>query len=229
MHRNMRISLVIPCLNEEEGLRVLIPKIPSIVDETIIVDGGSIDGTVEVARRSGAKVIHAKKRGYGRAYKMGFGTATGDVIVTADGDATYPVECIQQLIDVMIERRVEFVSSCRFPLRDSESMSHRNFLGNAIISLMMSLLFNHRFTDGASGMWVFHRQALQCMKLRDDGWNLSLEIKLEATLNARVGFCEYHMPYFMRAGTSKVARPWKAGISALLFLFAKRLAMVPHC
>ena len=103
MYRDKTISLVIPCYNEEEGLRQLLPKIPAIVDEVLIVDNASTDNTARVARELGARVVEEKIKGYGRAYKTGFKNATGDIIITMDGDGTYPPESITLLLYILFE------------------------------------------------------------------------------------------------------------------------------
>src|SRR5689334_23435486 len=89
MFLGKRISVVIPCHNEEEGVRAVIEQMPPIVDEILVVDNCSTDRTAEVARSLGARVVHESRKGYGRAYKTGFEKARGDIIVTMDGDGTY--------------------------------------------------------------------------------------------------------------------------------------------
>ncbi|HYZ94896.1 MAG TPA: glycosyltransferase family 2 protein, partial [Nitrososphaeraceae archaeon] len=92
------ISVIIPALNEELGIRNTISSIPlkEIRDtfgydvEILVIDGNSTDQTRDVARKAGAQVIVEKQRGYGRAYKTGFAAARGDIIVTLDADNTYP-------------------------------------------------------------------------------------------------------------------------------------------
>ena len=92
MYKNKTISLVIPCLNEEKGIHQVISRIPPCIDATIVVDNGSTDHTAAIASSLGAQVISETKKGYGRAYRTGFEYCRTDIIVTADGDGTYPVE-----------------------------------------------------------------------------------------------------------------------------------------
>ncbi len=101
MYKNKTISIVIPCYNEEEGVRHLISKMPTLVDEVIIVDNGSTDNTAQVAKEMGATVVEEKIKGYGSAYKCGFRHAQGDIIITMDGDGTYPPESITLLLYIL--------------------------------------------------------------------------------------------------------------------------------
>src|ERR1700722_13709062 len=98
MYKDMRITVVIPCLNEEEGIRNVLGDLPPFVDEIIVVDNGSTDRTSAVARELGANVVSELNRGYGRAYKAGFARATGDIIVTLDGDHSYPADALSYLL-----------------------------------------------------------------------------------------------------------------------------------
>src|SRR5579863_1079253 len=99
MFRGKTISVIVPCLNEEEAIGQVLDAVPSCVDEVIVVDNNSSDRTAEIARKHGAKVVGEDLRGYGRAYKRGFGAATGDIIVTLDGDHSYPIDAVSYLLD----------------------------------------------------------------------------------------------------------------------------------
>ena len=94
MYKDQRITVIIPCLNEEQGIEQILRRMPPYVDEVIVVDNGSTDRTASVASSLGATVIREHVRGYGRSYKKGFAHATGDLIVTLDGDHSYPVDGI---------------------------------------------------------------------------------------------------------------------------------------
>jgi len=222
MYKGNEITVVIPCLNEAEGIRKVLSRIPEFVDEVIVVDNNSTDGTADIARQLGARVIHENVRGYGRAYKTGLFHARGDIIVTLDGDHSYPVDALSYLIEALLHARVGFVSASRFPITDPESMSRVNLWGNRFLSLATSMLFLRWVRDSQSGMWIFFKDALSKMDLVSDGMAFSEEIKLEAMLKPDIGFREIPIRYSNRAGEKKL-RPWRDGWRNLLFLFRKRL------
>jgi len=114
VYRDRRITVVIPCLNEEAGIVQVLSRMPAFVDEIIVVDNDSTDRTAEMARRHGAFVIHEKIRGYGRAYKTGLIQAQGDIVVTLDGDHSYPVDAISYLLEVFLHSRERFLSARAF-------------------------------------------------------------------------------------------------------------------
>lgn len=221
MYKDFKITVVIPCLNEEEGLSKVLARIPGYVDEVIVVDNASTDGTAKVAAEMGARVIREEVRGYGRAYKTGLLHARGDIIITLDGDHSYPVDGISYLIEALLHAEVGLVSASRFPIQDPESMSRRSYVGNRVLSLIASILFLRWIRDSQSGMWIFHKEALEKMLLVSDGMAFSEEIKLEAILNPEIGFREIPIRYSNRAGEEKL-RPWRDGWANLVFLFKKR-------
>lgn len=223
MYKDHRITVVIPCLNEEYGLKKVLGELPDFVDETIVVDNDSTDRTAAVAREMGAIVIHELHRGYGRAYKKGFAHATGDIIVTLDGDHSYPVDALSYLLEAFRHSQVGFLSASRFPLLNRDAMSVKHRIGNLVQSLLMSVLFLHWIRDSQSGMWVFRRTDLVLMKLRSDGMAFSEEIKIEAIRNAAIGFREIFVNYSNRLGEKKL-QPWRDGIRNIAFLFRKRIA-----
>src|SRR6185436_13268156 len=141
MYKGMSITAIIPCLNEEQGIERLLRAMPEFVDEVVVVDNNSTDRTSEVAASLGAKVVREEVRGYGRAYKRGFADATSDVIITLDGDHSYPVDALSYLIEAFRHLEVDFLNASRFPVRDARAMSFKNKFGNLILSLVMSVLF----------------------------------------------------------------------------------------
>ena len=221
MYADHKITVVIPCLNEEEGIRMVLERIPRFVDEVIVVDNGSTDATAEIAAGLGARVIREDVRGYGRAYKTGLLHARGDIIVTLDGDHSYPVDSLSYLIEALIGADVGFVSASRFPVQNPKAMSWTSYVGNKCLSLVLSVLYLRRVRDSQSGMWIFYREALENMNLVSDGMAFSEEIKIEAMRHARIGFKEIPINYSNRAGEVKL-RPWRDGWSNLVFLFRKR-------
>jgi glycosyltransferase involved in cell wall biosynthesis len=223
MYKNQSITVIIPCLNEEQGIEKVLRRMPDFVDEKIVVDNGSTDRTSDVAASLGAYVIREEVRGYGRAYRRGFAHATGDIIVTLDGDHSYPPDAISYLLEAFLHLEVDFLNASRFPVRDSRAMSFKHKMGNLILSIAMSMLFFQWVRDSQSGMWIFRRSVLDHMVLESDGMAFSEEIKIEAIRNPQIQFAEISILYSSRLGEIKL-NPWRDGINNLLFLLKKRFA-----
>ena len=221
MYKGQSITVIIPCLNEEQGIEKVLRAMPEFVDEVIVVDNASTDRTPEVAVGLGAKVIREDVRGYGRSYRRGFADAAGDLIVTLDGDHSYPVDALSYLIEAFLHLDVDFLNASRFPVRDSSAMSFKHKFGNLVLSLAMSALYFRWVRDSQSGMWVLRRSILQDMVLVSDGMAFSEEIKIEAIRNPRIRFGEISILYSSRLGEMKL-NPWRDGIQNLLFLVRKR-------
>lgn len=221
-----KISVVIPTLNEAKGIRETLGHVPKFVDEIIVVDGDSKDQTREIAAECGAKVVVEPRRGYGRAFKTGFAHCTGDLIATADGDGTYPIEKLKEVVEFLVSRQLDFVSCNRLPLEDASSMKRKNHIGNYLMTKAASTLWMHPFKDILSGMWVFRRCSLSQLDLHSDSWNLSEEIKLQAFDKLGAKFAEYKIPYRERLGETKLI-PWKVGIENLVYMVALRTRTVP--
>ena len=222
------ISIVIPALNEQDGIGKTIHAIPKAELEdmgyevqVLVVDNGSNDGTAELAREAGAEVVFEPRRGYGNAYKAGFANARGDIIATADADATYPVEDIPRLLKILEQEKLDFLTTNRFALMENGAMSFRNKVGNSILSLTTRLLFGINIKDSQSGMWVFKRNILDRLVLKSNT-PLSQELKIEACHFYRCRWKEVLIKYNPRLGEVKLGG-WKVGLGNLLHLFKKRL------
>jgi len=223
MYKSNRITVVIPCLNEEIAIDRVLDGLPAFVDEVIVVDNNSTDRTAEVARSRGAIVVTELSRGYGRAYKRGFSCATGDIVITLDGDHSYPLDALSYLIEAFLHCKVGFLSGSRFPTVNPEAMSLKHRIGNRILSVVMSMLFFRWVSDSQSGMWIFRRDILSKMTLTSDGMAFSEEIKIEAIRNREIGFREIAIDYSQRIGEKKL-EPWKDGMRNIAFLIKKRLS-----
>ena len=222
MYKGDTITVIIPCLNEEQGIERVLRSMPDFVDQVIVVDNGSTDRTSQVATSLGAEVIREDVRGYGRSYKRGFADATGDLIVTLDGDHSYPVDALSYLLEAFRHLQVDFLNASRFPVRDRDAMSLKHHFGNLVLSLAMSILYFRWVRDSQSGMWVFRRSILKDMRLESDSMSFSEEIKIEALKNPRVRFGEISIMYTSRVGEKKL-NPWRDGFHNLWFLVKKRL------
>lgn len=210
------IAVIIPCYNEEEGLEKVLTAIPKTMDKIIVVDNNSTDTTANIARSLGAYVYKETQQGYGYAYKKGFSIVDTDIIVTMDGDGTYPAHEIERLISILIQEELEFISACRFPLSNPKSMDTVSKFGNWVLTTVTKILFGTGIKDSQSGMWVFYRKVLEKIRVESNGMALSEEIKIEC-LKRGIRFREVHIPYYERYGKKKIKK-FQDGIKNLIFL-----------
>ena len=228
--RMRKISILIPALNERDGIEKTIQAIPRAELEQIgyevqilVMDNGSDDGTGELARKAGADVVLEPRRGYGRAYKTGFAHATGDIIATADADSTYPVEDIPNLVKALQSENLDFITTNRFALMDKGAMSFRNKVGNTILSLAVRLLFRLNMRDPESGMLVFSKDILGKLRLGSDSWPFSHELKLEACYFNKCRWREVPIRYRARPGKTNLLSGWRVGFTDLFHMIKKRI------
>ncbi len=215
---------MIPTLNEEASIGKTISQIKRTPDmEIAIIDGLSTDRTCEIAGSMGARVILEKRRGYGRAYKTGFREAKGDIIVTLDGDTTYPAEMIPELVELLDRDKLDFISCDRIRKADKGAFTTLHTFGNWGLKVWTNVLFGLRLNDSQTGMWVFRKAILEGIKLTSDGMPLSEEIKIECFKNRSIRAREISVPYRIREGEKKLST-WKDGWRNLKFLFRKRFA-----
>jgi dolichol-phosphate hexosyltransferase len=222
------ITIILPSLNEAEGIEKTIRSIPRkpLEDmgykvQILVVDNGSTDNTGELARKAGAEVVFEPRRGYGRAYKTGFAHARGDIIATADADLTYPVEDLPKLARKLDEEQLDFLTTNRFGYSCSGVMSFEHRVGNLLLSIAGGLLFGMNVRDSQSGMWIFRKRILKKMVLRFDTMAFSEELKIEACHFGKCRWKEVPIEYRHRVGASKISS-WRDGCGNLVALLQKR-------
>ena len=240
----MRATLVIPTLNEAPSIahvlrlfRVAATEANATIFrgnpiewEVLVVDGASEDGTGAIAEAEGARVLVERRKGYGRAYKTGFASARGDIIATADGDATYPVETIPGLVKRLLDEKIDFLTGNRFAYLDRKAMTTEHRIGNGLLNLFLGVAY-HRYVkdlpgglhDSQSGFWVFRRELLGRLHVTADGMAFSEELKIEAIVQG-LRFLEIPIQYRERWGPPKLSS-WRDGTRNLLFLAEKRFAV----
>lgn len=217
---NKKISLVIPCYNEEAGLAQILRNDLSNIDEIIVVDNNCTDQTTQVALKRYCQVVRELRKGYGYAYKAGFEKATGEIIVTMDGDATYPTMMIDRMVSKLVKKDYDFISANRFTKARPKNMLFLNYLGNRILTIVLRFLFSNKIRDSQSGMWVFKRSILQYLHLISNGMSFSQEIKIEV-IKKNYKYGEMGIAYYPRIGSAKL-KMFSDGFKNLAFLFYKR-------
>jgi glycosyltransferase involved in cell wall biosynthesis len=208
------LSVVIPALNEEDGIQDIMARVLStrsdlkevnVQDlELIVVDDGSTDRTAElVTATDGVRLIrHVTNSGYGAALKTGFAAARGEWVGFLDADGTYPPEYYPALCQAAQEQDADIVVGSRMAGTDSEMPPVRR-LGNLIFARLVSVISAQRITDSASGMRVFRKSILERIYPLPDGLNLTPVMSIRA-LHEQLKMIEVPIPYSERVGRSKL-------------------------
>jgi glycosyltransferase involved in cell wall biosynthesis len=180
------ISVVIPTLDEAANLPHVLARIPAIVDEVILVDGHSRDGTIDVARtiRPDVRVVLQDGRGKGNALACGFAAASGDIIVMLDADASNDPGEIPQFVGALLAGN-DFAKGSRFAVGGaSTDITPIRALGNRMLGMAVNTLFRTRYTDLCYGYNAFWRHCLPHMHITCDGFEVETLIHVRV---ARAG------------------------------------------
>ncbi len=226
----VNVTVILPTRNEEEAVGLTIDSIPTgwcDEMEILIVDGNSTDKTREIALEKGARVHIEPRKGYGRAYRTGFDIAKGDIIITMDADCTYPAECVPDLVKMLLDEDLDFITCDRLTKAEEGSMSGLHGFGNWMLSFTARMLFFYGIKDSQSGMWVFRKSIFEDPKMRptNDGMPLSEEMKILARKRlGRKKAIEVSVPYRPRVGEAEI-HTWGDGWKNLRFLYIKRLGL----
>ena len=209
----MKISVIIPVLNEEAAIAKVIDDIPkTLVQEIIVVDNGCTDRTAGVAREHGAKVVTEPKRGYGNACLAGIAAIQDtDIVVFLDGDYSDAPTEMPALVQPICEGRAELVIGARVPCEKGALLPQARF-GNRLATLLIRLFFGVRYTDLGPFRAIRYTQLL-ALEMQDKTFGWTVEMQLKA---AKMGMdvCEVPVSYKKRIGTSKISGTFTGSIRA---------------
>jgi len=206
----VKVSVVIPCLNEAESIQRCIANALEAFEgepwrgEVVVADNGSEDGSAALAVEAGARVVHEPRRGYGSAYLAGFAAADGEYIVMADADLTYDFNDIPRFIGEL-DGGAELVMGNRMKNIQPGAMPwlHR-YIGNPVLSGILNLFFRTGVRDAHCGMRAVRRDVLPRLDLRTTGMEFASEMVVRAG-KERLEITEIPIHYHPRAGESKLS------------------------
>ena len=224
----MKLSIVIPALNEERTIREVLEAVfaTNYEKEVIVVDDGSTDSTSRIVQEFQAqhelKVIrHPARQGKGTALRDGFAVATGDIVIIQDADGEYHPEDYVHVLRPILKGWADAVYGCRFDgARRVFLLSHR--IGNWLVNALANVLYDTTLTDLETGLKAFRRDALQQLRLTSKDFRIEVELTAELF---RHRFRVYEVPisYSGRSYAEGKKLTWRDGVLALWALLVFRV------
>ena len=207
---DVRLSVVIPCLNEAETIAECVRRasltleMNDISGEVIVVDNGSEDGSAQIAEAAGARVLREAERGYGSAYLTGLAAARGAYILMADADLTYDfgetprfLAELESGADMVIGNRMNNIHPGAMPWL-------HQYVGNPLLSGFLNLLFRTGVDDAHCGMRALRREVLERLDLRTTGMEFASEMVIRAA-KEKLDIRQFDIEYHPRGGESKLS------------------------
>lgn len=233
----MRVGLVIPALNEEDALPLVLAELPrDEVDRLVVVDNGSTDGTADAARAGGAEVVEESQRGYGAACLRGIRAlfegegklVDGDVVAFLDADHSDYPEDLTDVLAPLRDGRAELVIGSRvLGGASARALLPQAWFGNRLACALMWLFFGARYTD-LGPFRALRVEALRHLDMRDRDFGWTVEMQLKAR-TARLNVVEVPVRYRPRIGKSKITGTVRgtvsAGVKILGWILAWRLRL----
>ena len=206
------ISVVIPCLNEEEAVGKVVDQALEGIrragrsGEVIVVDNASTDRSAEIAAEHGAVVVREERPGYGSAYLAGLAHARGEYIVMGDADETYPLQELAPFVE-RLAAGDDLVMGSRFEgTIHGEAMPWLNrHIGNPILTGLLNVLFGVKISDAHCGMRAVRSDALPVLDLHSTGMEFASEMVFKA-FRRKLAISEIPIDYYPRVGESKLNR-----------------------
>lgn len=221
-------SVVIPTLNEERNVAWVLARLPAGLHEAILVDGGSTDDTVDIARTIYPKirVVVERRPGKGVALRTGFAEASGDYVVMLDGDGSMNPCEIPRFVWAL-DNGCDFVKGSRFaPGGGTSDMTPVRRIGNGALMTAVNVLYRTRFSDLCYGYMAFRRDQLAALRLDSDGFEIETEMVARAIM---AGLRIAEVPSFEseRGCGNSHLRPWRDGRRVLNTLLSERFVLPP--
>ena len=206
----MAVSVVLPCLDEEDAVGAVVDQAwagiaaTGLPGEVIVVDNGSTDRSAEIAEEHGARVVREERRGYGSAYLAGLAAARGEYVVMGDADLTYDLSGLAPFVEAL-ERGADLVIGSRLRgtiHRGAMPWAHR-WIGNPILTRILTLFFGVEVSDAHCGMRALRRSTLPTLGLQTIGMEFASEMIVKAA-KRKLRVAEVPIDYRPRAGESKL-------------------------
>jgi glycosyltransferase involved in cell wall biosynthesis len=217
----VRVSVIIPTRNEVSAISRVLADLPAnLVNEVLVVDSNSTDGTPEIAAKMGACVVHEPRRGYGRACLTGLACADApDVVVFLDGDYSDRPSELPILLAPIIEGRADITLGSRLQgQRSAGALPWHQVLGNRLAASLIRLLYGLEITD-LGPFRAGRAEVLRALALEETTYGWAVEMILKGALRG-CRIVEVPVSYHPRIGKSKISGTLKGTIGAAWFILS---------
>jgi glycosyltransferase involved in cell wall biosynthesis len=226
-NRDSTISVVVATLNEEEGVGPTLEELQKVLNDphVIVVDGNSVDRTVEIAKNMGADVFLQEGKGKGQALSQGIRELSPDAryVVFTDADFTYPAEYVPKMIEVLEQNPdVGMVIGNRFNGEHNfdESVRYPFYVGNRLLAFVQHAVNGIKLNDPLSGLRVVRSQILKEWKVKSKGFDIEAEMNFHVE---RQGHEIVEIPIFYRSRLGEKKLKLRHGFSILKRILAESL------
>ncbi|RLI76854.1 TIGR04182 family glycosyltransferase [Archaeoglobales archaeon] len=219
----MSVCILIPTLNEEDSIGDVIDGfIREGFDNILVIDGGSMDKTREIAKSKGAKVVVQSGKGKGQAVSEAFQILDDEIVVLVDGDGTYLPSEAKNLIEPIEKGIADHVVGNRFARFERGAFTRLNLIGNKLLNFFFRLSYGIELHDILSGYRALKREVYKNVELKKEGFEIETELTVE-TLAKGFRIVEVPITYKKRGGKTKL-NPIKDGfrIAATIYSLIKR-------
>jgi len=222
-YRGMHVALIIPCFNEEVSVAQVIRDFRAAMPEldVHVFDNMSTDRTAAIAEGEGATVRCVSLRGKGNVVRRMFADVDADIYVMVDGDATYDAGAVRQLVDCLIDDRLDMVVGSRESTALDAQVAYRrgHQWGNRLLTGSVARIFGGTFKDMLSGYRVFSRRYAKSFPASSKGFEIETELTVHA-LELRMPYSEQSTRYYARpSGSSSKLSTYRDGLRILWTIF----------
>lgn len=217
----MRVSVIIPTHNEAQAIGRVLADLPSqLVSEVIVVDSNSTDGTPDIARSMGARVLAESRRGYGRACLTGLAEAKNpDIVVFLDGDYSDRPSELRLLVNPILEERADITLGSRLSRGNSGALPWHQAFGNRLAAGLIMRLYGVKITD-LGPFRAARAEVLRTLALEELTYGWAVEMILKGAL-AGYRIVEVPVSYYPRIGKSKISGTVKGTVGAGWFILSR--------
>ena len=222
-----KVCIIIPTINEAKTVGIVIDEIPrqaleqaGYQVEVMVIDGGSTDGTIQIAEEKGARVVVEPRRGKGRGMRTALDMTQAEFMFMLDGDYTYPPSYIVEMLALLRDTYPVVIGSRLRGKIEKGGMSLLNVIGNHLLTLMANILYGTKLSDLCTGYWGLRGEVIPNLNLLADGFDFEAELFSQI---AKKGYRIGEVPiYYRRRQTPAKLRSLRDGLKIGWVLIARR-------